>query len=170
MKKLNLKAKIFLFLASISGILWVGSYMTRLMLAYQIFEGVDFTLRPYVNGQNLQAIFIILNSSVILTTLLYAAFILFFGLFLLTSKLSLKKNGWLFIICLIIIITLPLEAYLISIDYKIYLLSVSGAFNPSDVLSLYIKRFKVLSSFPVIEILSYFAILFFGIFQPLKKD
>lgn len=170
MKKLNPISKIFLLLSVISGILWIGSYTMRLVLVYQIFEGINFTLRQYINTQNLNGIFIILNSSILMTDILYAAFIISSILFVITSKLSLKLNGWLFIIILIILITLPLEAYLISIDYKIYsLVSPNSVFNNSDVLKLYIKRLKIFSSFPVIELLSYVAIIFLAIFKPLQS-
>ena len=170
MKKLNLISKIFLLLSVISGIFWIGSYSMRLVLAYQIFEGIDFTLRHYINSQNLNGIFIVLNSDILMTDILYAVFVITSIFFVITSKLSLKLNGWLFIITLIIIITLPLEVYLISIDYRIYsIVSTNSIFNSSDVLNLYIKRLKIFSSFPVIEILSYIAIIFFAIFRPLQS-
>ncbi len=171
MKNLNPLSRIFLLLSVISGILWIGSYTLRLVLTYQIFEGIDFTLRQYINTQNLNGIFIILNSSIIMTDILYAAFIISSIIFILISKLNLKLNGWLLIIILIIIITLPLEAYLISIDYKIYsFVSPNSIFDNSQVLNLYIKRLKIFSSFPVIEILSYIAIIFFAIFRPLTSN
>ncbi|MHB1687537.1 MAG: hypothetical protein ACYCVH_09195 [Ignavibacteriaceae bacterium] len=169
MKNLNLTSKIFLYLAALSGGLWLGSYLTRLILSYQIFEGIDFTLRTYINNQNLPAIFVILDASTILTSLLYTAFIIFFILFLVTSRMSLRQNGWLFIISMIIFLTLPFEAYLMSIDYKTFLLVNSGSFDTAAILSLYIKRFKILGSFPIIEILCYFSVLFFALFRPLKK-
>ncbi len=171
MKNLNSVSKIFLFLSVISGILWIGTYTMRLVLAYQIFEGINFTLRQYINTQNLNGIFIILNSAILTTDIIYFSFIIFSILFILTSKLSLKLNGWLFIIILIIIITLPLESYLISIDYKIYfLVKQYSIFNNSEVLNLYIKRLKIFSSFPMIEILSYISIIYFAIFRPLTSN
>jgi hypothetical protein len=55
-----------------------------------------------------------------------------------------------------------------TIDYKAVLLITQGSFSAEDVLALIVERFKILSSFPIIHILSYFAIIFLVIFQPLK--
>ena len=40
--------------------------------------------------------------------------------------------------------------------------------NNKEVLELIIKRFKIFSSFPVIEIFCFWAIVFLFLFQPLK--
>jgi len=169
MEKQKFISKIFLYLAVLTGIIWLGSYIERLILSYQLFDGVAFALRAYINNQNLPAIFTILDASTILTTIVYILFIVFFSLFLVTSKISLKQNGWLFITSLIIFLTMPFEAYLITIDYKCIMMINSGSFDPVTILNLYIMRFKILSSFPIIEILSYFAVLFLVLFRPLVK-
>jgi len=54
------------------------------------------------------------------------------------------------------------------IDYKIIMVVLNEGFNPQDVLNLVIKRFTILSSFPIVEILSYFAIIYLFLFQPLS--
>ena len=95
-------------------------------------------------------------------------FIITFLIFLISSKISLKQNGWLFIITLIVFVTFPFELYLITIDYKILTEVYSAGFNANQVLNLYIERFKVLGSFPIIEVLCYFAVIFLILFQ--KKN
>lgn len=169
MENQKIISKIFLYLAVLAGIIWLGSYIERLILSYQLFDGVEFTLRAYLNNQNLPAVFTMLDASTILTTIVYTLFIVFFSLFLVTSKISLKQNGWLFIISLIIFLTLPFEAYLIRIDYKCIMMINSGHSDPMTILNLYIMRFKILSSFPIIEILSYFAVLYLVLYRPLVK-
>jgi hypothetical protein len=68
------------------------------------------------------------------------------------------------------LITAPFEIYLLTIDYKI---ATSVFYNPdfdsTYILNLTIERFKVLSSFPIIEVFIYFAIIYLFIFQSLKK-
>lgn len=169
MKNQNLITKVFLYLTILAGIIWLGANIERLILSYQLFDGVDFALRTYINNQNLPAIFTVLDASTILTATVYTLFIVFFTLFLITSKISLKQNGWLFIVCLIIFLTLPFEAYLISIDYRSIIMINSGHFDQLTILNLYVRRFKILSSFPIIEILSYFAVLFLVLYRPLVK-
>ena len=168
MKDLKTFPKILLFFVVIAGALWLGSYFTRLVISYQIFEGPEFTLRNYVNDQNLGGILKSFEPAVISTLVFYMIFILSFILFIITSKVSLKENGWLFIITIIVLLTLPFEIYLSTIDYKILGLLSTTNFNPNEVLELIIKRFKIFGSFPVIEIFCFGAIVFFLLFQPLK--
>ncbi|HKI78638.1 MAG TPA: hypothetical protein VKA26_08870 [Ignavibacteriaceae bacterium] len=159
----------FLYLSVLFGALWFGSYFLRLTITYRIFEGIDFTLRNYLNEQNLPAVLKSFQPAVISTLVLYAIFIISFFLFLISSKLRLKENGWLFIATVIIIITLPLESYLSYIDYSMVHMLSANNFNANEVLGLIIKRFKMFSSFPVIELFCYGAIIYFLIFQPFTK-
>ncbi len=169
MYNLNKTSKIFLFLTTLSGTLWFGAYFARLIIFYQLFEPKDFIIKPVFNEQNLRALLIDLNSIIILTIVMYLIFIITYFLFITVSKISLKKNGWLFIVTVIIFLTFPFELYLISIDYKIITMVLPGNFNSMQIIQLIIKRFVVLSSFPLIELLCYFSIVYFILFKPLTS-
>ena len=169
MYNLSKTSKIFLFLATLSGSLWLGAYFTRLIVFYQLFESENFDIKPIFNEQNLHAVLTEINSLIVLTLVLYLIFIITYFIFIAISKISLKQNGWLFIVTIIILITLPFELYLISIDYKIITLVLPGNFNEMQIIQLIIKRFKVLSSFPIIELFCYFSIVYFVLFKPLTS-
>ncbi len=167
MKNINIFSRIFLFISSSAGIVWIGSYVARLSLAYQLFYGNYFSLKSYVTAQNLPGILTTLNPGIILSGIAYLVFIISFIIFLASSGISLKKNGWLFISMLLIFITMPFELFLmVKFDYKIINAVSSGTFNGTEVLNYYIARFKVLGSFPLIELISYGAVIFFIIFRP----
>ena len=168
MNKLSKISKISLFLFVVSGAIWLGSYITRLSLFYQIFQPAEFVLKDFINDQNLSGIFQTLIAAVTINIIFYIVMIVTFILFILTSKLNLKQNGWLFISTVLIFISLPFELYLMFIDYKLVIMVFNGNFNSQEVLKLVIKRFTVLSSFPIVEILSYFAVIYLFLFQPLK--
>jgi hypothetical protein len=170
MKNTNLLSKIFLYLCALSGLLWTGAYFSRLIYTYQLFEKTDYILKPFLNNQNLPGIFTVLNAGVILTCVLYIIFIISFILFLVTSRLSLKENGWLFVITLVIVITAPFEIYLMTIDHKLIDLVYSASFNVNDAVALTVQRLKMFGSFPLIELVCYFAISYLFIFQPLKMN
>ena len=170
MKNTNLLSKIFLYICALSGILWVGGYFARLIYTYQLFERTDFILKSFLNEQNLPGIFTVLNAGVILTSILYIIFIISFVLFVITSRLNLKENGWLFVIIVLVLITAPFEIYLMTIDHKLIDMVYSASVNANDLIALTIKRFKVFGSFSIIELVSYFAIAYLFIFQPLKME
>ncbi len=170
MKKISKTSASFLTAASLACILWMGSYLTRLMLSYQLFDDTVAAHKSYLNEQNMSAVLVTLNPAIMTTFVLFIVFLIFYFLFLFTSKLNLRKNGWLFIITVLVLITAPFEIYLMTIDYRIFTSVNSGTFNSGDVLNLVMKRLTVLNSFSFIELLCYAAILFLAIFKPMTRE
>lgn len=170
MNKLNRVSKILLFVSCLSGALWLGSYTARLFITYRLFENTELILKSYYTSSNLSEVLLTLLPAFTSTLILYIVFILLFVSFLISSGISLKKNGWLFMITVLILVTAPFEVYLMTIDFNIISQVNSESFNPEDIINLIIKRFKVFGSFPVIEIFCYFAIVFLLIFKPLTKE
>jgi len=169
MNKQNLLNKIFAFLAVLSGSIWLGSYAERMIIFYQLFD-IDLNMMPYINQQNLSGILVTIIPAVYITFILYLFFIFAFTIFLLSSKISLRENGWLFIITVVIYLTLPFEAYLLTIDYKIITATNYGdVINAKYVISLFKDRFTNLGSFPIIIFLSYCSLIYFLFFKPFTK-
>ena len=171
MKNISTISKIFAVLSLIAAAIWVGSYLSRLFLVYQLFEGPDLILKSYITYENVNGIlFSILPSFVVH----FIAFVVMFFttiIFYLTSKINLRFNGWLFIILLAIIITTPFEIYLMVIDYKIIMMLNNGSFDSNTVISLLRDRIKDLSSYSIVAILTYLSFYYFIVFQPLtRKD
>jgi hypothetical protein len=169
MNEQSLVNKIFAFLAILSGSIWLGSYAERMIISYQLFD-IEMNLMPFVNQQNLSGILVTITPAVYITFILYIFFIFAFTIFLFSSKLGLRENGWLFIIAVIIYFTLPFEAYLLTIDYKIIsALYFSDVIDAGYVISLFKDRFNNLSSFPIIIFLSYCSLIYFLICKPFTK-
>lgn len=171
MKNISTISKIFAVLSLIAAAIWVGSYLSRLFLVYQLFEGPDLILKSYITDENVNGIlFSILPSFVVH----FIAFVVMFFttiIFYLTSKINLRFNGWLFIILLAIIITTPFEIYLMVIDYKIIMMLNNGSFDSNTVINLLRDRIKDLSSYSIVAILTYLSFYYFIVFQPLtRKD
>jgi hypothetical protein len=90
-------------------------------------------------------------------------------LFYATNKVKLRFNGWLFIILIAVIITLPFEIYLMTIDYKIIIMLNNNFFNSTTVINLLRNRIENLGSYPIVAILTYLSFYYFIVFQPLIK-
>jgi hypothetical protein len=169
MKKYNTLTKIVLYLSFISGVIWTGSYLVRMFLFYQFFTVRNFELKEYLNGVDLGPVFYTLLPSVSTTFFSYILFLISFIIFFILAKIKLRENGWFFIITIIILITAPFEIYLMTIDADILKGIYYNTFSSSEILNFVIKRFKVLSSFPVIELLGFFTIFYLILFQPLTR-
>ena len=166
MKKKNILALIFGYLALTSGSIWFGAYAARLLPTYTMFEETEPTLKNFLNGSNIPAVAEVLSPIIILTLICYLLMAITFTVFLITTDLKLKENGWLFIIAGIIFITLPFEVVQIIQDYKLFVLFYSGDYGSTKIVPLITDWLTKLSSFPVILILSYLSIPYLLIFKP----
>lgn len=166
MKKNNKLSSTFGYLALTSGSIWFGSYLARLVTTYQMFEETEPIIKNFINNTNLPAIIEILSPIVYLTFIAYLMMIVCFTLFLFTSHLKLKENGWLFIIAAIVFITLPFETILLINDYRLIDLFIKEQFGSERIVELITDRLYRLSSFPIIQILSYLSIPYLLIFKP----
>lgn len=166
MKKKSRLSYYFGYLALASGSIWFGAYIARMLTTYQFFEETEFVLKSYINSTNLSAVIEALYPLVNLTFISYLIMITSFTLFLILSDIKLKENGWLFMTALIVFITLPFEFILLVIDYKLIILFLNEQFSSEKILELVIERVSKLSSFPIIQILSYLTIPYLLIFRP----
>ncbi|HMN18681.1 MAG TPA: hypothetical protein PKD03_13795 [Ignavibacteriaceae bacterium] len=169
MKELSTLSKVFAVIALASISVWIGAYLTRQFLVYQIFEGPDLILKNYLNENNLSGVLTELLPSILIHFITFIIFIVSFFLFVITSRLKLRLNGWLFIILIATIIIVPFESYLMLIDYKVILLLYSGSFDSNQVIALLRDRIKDLSSFPIVAILTFISFYYFIVFKPLTK-
>ncbi|MCZ7611399.1 MAG: hypothetical protein M5U17_14730 [Ignavibacterium sp.] len=169
MKELPTLSKAFAVIALASISVWIGAYLTRQFLVYQIFEGPDLILKNYLNENNLSGVLTELLPSILIHFITFIIYIVSFFLFVITSRLKLRLNGWLFIILIATIIIIPFEAYLMLIDYKVIVLLNSGSFDSNQVIALLRDRIKDLSSFPIVAILTFISFYYFIVFKPLTK-
>ncbi|NWG27772.1 MAG: hypothetical protein HXY48_04475 [Ignavibacteriaceae bacterium] len=166
MKNSNKLSSAFGYIALTSGSIWFGSYLSRLLITFQMFEETELVLKNYITDKNLSAIFQTIFPLVNLSFYSYLVMVISFTLFLIFSKLKFKQNGWLLIITLIIYLTFPLESILLITDYKLILLFLQEQFGSEQILQFTIERINKLNGFPIIMLLSYFTIPYFLIFKP----
>ncbi|PKL82847.1 MAG: hypothetical protein CVV24_07970 [Ignavibacteriae bacterium HGW-Ignavibacteriae-3] len=169
MEKLSQTARIFLFLTLLSLALFLGSYLTRQTVVYQLFEVNGIDLKTMFNGQNLPAVFSVMVPAIILNLLTYYVFLISFIIFLITSGIKLKYEGWLFAILLIVALTAPFEIYLSTIDFQLIQQIISDPSQVEVILNLVKERVSDLSSFPLIMLISSAVIIFLTVFRPLRK-
>ena len=136
MKNISTISKIFSVLSLISSAIWVGSYLSRLFLVYQLFEGPDLILKSFVNNDNVDGILFTIMPSFLVHFASFIVMLITTIIFYFTSKISLRFNGWLFIILVAILITAPFEIYLMFIDYKVIKMLNIGSFDSSIIISL----------------------------------
>lgn len=173
MKNLTLISKILLTIALASGALWLGSYTTKLFELYHLFE-VDqanvLVLKSNLTNVNLKPVLFELLPVLSLSLISYALFVVFSIVFLLFSKISLKKNGWLFISLMIVIICLPFEIVLSLKDYNIINMILNNSDSINEMIEIIKSRITIFSSFPIVSLILHYSIFVLFVFKPLTKS
>src|SRR3989339_260769 len=143
MKNNNLFLKIVQFLLVGSFIFWLGSYISRHLVVYQLFEPEGLVLRSVYDVENLKTVWITISPLIVSNIIAFPIFVVLYAIYLIVSKDSLKKEGWLFISTLIILVTAPFEIFLLLKDYKIISLIYSSVIDSNKVLELVRERITI---------------------------
>jgi hypothetical protein len=147
----------------------LGGYVARQIVIYQLFEPTGINFKSTYNEQNLHVVYYTILPIIILNLVTYFTFLFSYLIFISTSKIKIKYEGWLFAITVILLITAPFEIYLSTIDFKIVQMIMSDLMPIKTISELIKDRMTELSSFSLIEVFSFAAIIFLGLFKPLRK-
>ena len=171
MNNLSKTSKTFLVITFISYALWLGSYIAKNLIFFQFFTPDTMALRSVFEKADFLSIFYSFFPVLTLNIICYALFIVFFMVFLFTSKLNLRKNGWLFISLLVVIITLPVEVYLIlKYDLSIITDTNNMTIAVQPAMELIKQRVSKFGMYSFMSIFSTLSIVIFFIFRPLTKN
>jgi len=169
MRKLSIISKIILFLLTATTIIWLGNTVSRMFFTYHIFASSNLDLKSFLTDPILKGVFSIHQPLVSISIFSYLLMIILFICFIVTSKLKLRENGWLFISILLVLITFPFELFLIIKDFSLFNILYYPNYDLNSVMPIILKRYSILGSFMVVEILTYFSIVCLFIFQPFTK-
>jgi len=171
MNNLTKTSKLFLVITFVSYALWLGSYIAKNMIFFQFFDPETMALRSIFLKTDFLSLFYGVYPIITLNIICYGLFVLFFIIFTVTSKLSLRKNGWLFISLLVVLITLPVEVYLIfKYDWNFVFDTNNLSIQIQPALELIKQRVAKFGMYSFISIFSTISIVIFFIFRPLTKN
>ncbi len=164
-------SKLVLFLSILSFVIFIGSYIVKLAMMNQFFDAETMGLKSFYTGKDLSLALHALLPVFSISMISFLSFLFFYVMFIVLAKINLKLEGWLFIISIILLITAPLESYLlIKFDWEIIRHLQSENIVVDFVINLLKNRMTVLGPFPLVLLFSYFIIIFLALFKPLRKN
>lgn len=169
MENISKFSKFVLYFTVLLFVLWLGGYVTRQFLIFELFEPENLTLKSLYSLDTIGPVFYTCTSLLIYNIVTYILFLIFFILFVLSSRIKLKEEGWLFIIVILVLFTAPFELYLSYLDMNIVSDILNTEFDNGEILTQIRHRFTIFENFSLAEIFVYFGIIFFALFQPLRK-
>lgn len=162
--------KIALFIIVVASIIWLGGINIRAIMGFNLLQTGTLDFKPNIHPYVERVVFgLIAQSS---TTINIAYVILWISgiIFLKTTLLKLKDNGWLMITAILFYIFTPVEIYTMILDVRMWGLDHLGSNDLVEFRKLFIHRLSALAGVPFIALLCYYTAIAIAIFQPLRKS
>lgn len=156
------------FITALSFIIWFGSYLIRLLSVFLLYDPHINKIIPESLNIDLNTFFIFLSQVILIQVIFYMIFIITFILSFLNTKFKLRSEGWLFIIVIIILASLPFELFLLTFDVKVIIAVFHDRSSFDEVLKLVIKREELLGGFPIIELFLYTCGIYLFLNKPFR--
>ena len=163
-------AKISLLLTVIGAVVWLGGVNVRAIVGADLLEFGTPDFKPNIHPYVEREVFGLIARSSIIVILAYLLTLVSSIVYLKTTQLTLKQNGWLMMSAILFYLFVPVEVYTMILDGRIiYLDMVLSSNDLVEFRKLFIHRLAALSGVPIIALMCYYTITGLVIFQPLKK-
>jgi hypothetical protein len=162
--------RITLFIIVIAAITWLGGVTIRWVLSGCLLVPGTLDFRPDLIPAVEREAFRMINYTSIVTLVGYAVVALSGVVFLFSTTLKFRENGWLVMAVLLFYLFSPAEIYTSYLDGKMISMELWGTPNLTLFRELFISRVAALKGVPFIALLCYYTIVGLVIWQPMKKE
>jgi hypothetical protein len=150
-------------------IAWLGAMNVRALMGLDLLEFGTLEFKPNIHPYVERTFFGLISRSSMVSTVGYAV-VWFAGIvYLRTTKLSLKQQGWLMMSAVLFYVFTPVEIYVMTLDTRMWLLDHAGSNDLVEFRKLFIHRLGALAGVPIIAMLCYYTAIALVAFRPLKK-
>jgi hypothetical protein len=161
--------KAALFILIVAAITWLGGVTVRLVMSGCLLVPGTLEFKPDLIPIAEREAFRMINYTSILTLLGYVIALLSGLVFLFSTRLKFRENGWLMMAVLLFCVFIPVEIYTSYLDGKMISMELWGSPEPSLFRELFIKRVAALKGVPFIALLCYYTIVGLAVWKPLRK-
>src|SRR5713101_1531267 len=159
-------AKISLFLMIVGGAVWVGGVNIRAIIGVDLLDFGTIEFKPNIHPLVEREVFRLIALSSIVVMIAYTVTLTSSIVFLRTTSLAFKENGWLMMSAILFYLFVPVEVYTMILDGKmVYLDFVLSSNDLVEFRKLLIHRLAALSGVPIIALFCYYTIIALAVFQ-----
>jgi hypothetical protein len=150
----------------IGAIFWLGGVNIRALIGNDMLKTGTLQFEEYLAPEAEREIFRLISFTSVLIMISYAAVLVSGTVFLVTSPLRLKENGWLMMSALLFYAFVPVELFTMSIDARMAYMEFFTTAGNDIFRELFVARLGALAGAPAIALLCYYTIIAFAIFRP----
>jgi hypothetical protein len=159
-----------LFFIIVAAITWLGGVTIRWVLSGCILVPWTLDFRPDLTPAVEREAFRMINYASIVTLIGYTVVTISGVVFLFSTTMKFRENGWLVMSALLFYLFTPAEIYTSYLDGKMISMELWGTPNLTLFRELFISRVAALKGVPFIALLCYYTIVGLVIWQPMKKE
>jgi len=161
--------KTALVILAIASVVWLGAVNVRAMIGFDLLQRGTLDFKPNIHPYVERAVFSLVGQSSLIVNIAYIV-VWFAGLiFLRTTTLRLKENGWLMMSAILFYLFTPVEIYTMVLDTKMWYLDFIGSNDLVEFRKLFFHRLGALAGVPYIALLSYYTIIVLAVLQPFRR-
>jgi hypothetical protein len=152
----------------VAGVFWLGGVNIRAIIGFDLLQTgtLDFktNIHPYVE----RAVYSLIAQSSVVVNVAYLLVWTAGVVFLRSTDLKLRENGWLMMSVILFYLFTPVEVYTMVLDGKMWYLDHIGSNDLVEFRKIFIHRLAALAGVPMIALLSYYTIICISVFKPMK--
>lgn len=161
--------RVALFVLVVAAVTWLGAANIRAIISLVLLKPgtleFDILFAPEAEREVFRLISI---ASVIIITS-YLLTLISSVVFLATTPLKLKEEGWLMMSAILLYLFIPVELFTMYLDGRMVYLEFFTTAENEVFRELLLARIGALAGAPFIAQLSYYTIIALAVFQPLKR-
>jgi len=162
-------SRVSLFALIVCSIIWLGAVNVRAVIGNELLNFGTLEFKTNLDAELEREVFRLISLSSVIVIGGYLGTFVSAIVFVRTTALPLKQNGWLMMSAILFFMFSPVEFYTLFLDWR--MISIDFFSNPSltDFRVLFIHRLAALAGVPMIALLSYYTIIGLVVWQPMKK-
>ena len=161
--------RIALFVLIVASIVWLGGVNIRALVGNSILKSGTVEFDEFLDPQAEREAYRVIAVASVAILISYAVVVSGSIVFLVTSPLTFKENGWLMMSAILFYIFVPIECYTLYLDWKLIYLEFYTTEGNDAFRTLFLSRVMALQGVPFIALLCYYTIIGLSVFQPMKR-
>ena len=162
-------SKVSLFILIVSAVVWLGAVNVRAVIGNELLNFGTLDFKEHLDAELEREVFRLISLTSVIVIGGYLATFTSAVVFVRTTALRFKQNGWLMMSAILFFMFSPVEFYTLVLDWKMIALDFFSNSTLTEFRILFIHRLAALAGVPMIALLSYYTIVGLAIWQPLKK-
>ncbi len=163
----NLKAKFFLIIFIMTALCWLGVGILKNIKTGDLLEFGTIELKQSITSESERAAYDAIAKYSIIIFISYPLTIISAIGYLMTTSRSVKRDGWLLMSAILLLMFIPVELYCFWLDWKIIGLNYWGEWPLEEFRKAFVLRLTALAGLPFIAQLCYYTIPVLVVWKPL---